>query len=116
MEQNPVHVCDHALTQVFSLLGKRWTGMIIGVLLEGPRRFAEIARSVPSITDGMLSSRLAELREAGLVERSILEGPPVATLYQLTPSGQALRPALESLMEWARVHLAEDTQERAAAG
>lgn len=106
MASDPVHVCDQALTQVFSLLGKRWTGMIIGVLLEGPRRFAEIARSVPSITDGMLSSRLAELREAGLVERQIIAGPPVATLYSLTPRGQALGPALQALMEWARVHLA----------
>lgn len=116
MADNSVQVCDHALTRVFSLLGKRWTGMIIGVLLEGPRRFAEIARAVPSITDGMLSSRLAELREAGLVERSILEGPPVATLYQLTPSGQALRPALQSLMEWARVHLVEEDEQQVAAG
>ncbi len=115
MGTDPVHVCDKALTQVFSLLGKRWTGMIIGVLLEGPRRFAEIARSIPFITDGMLSSRLAELREAGLVERHIIEGPPVATLYQLTPRGQALQPALQALMEWARVHL-DDTQPQTAAG
>ncbi|HVL51829.1 MAG TPA: helix-turn-helix domain-containing protein [Actinomycetota bacterium] len=114
MGNNPVQVCDQALTQVFSLLGKRWTGMIIGVLLDGPRRFAEIARSVPSITDGMLSSRLAELRDAGLVERQIIEGPPVATLYRLTPGGAALRPALEELMAWARAHL--DGLERAAAG
>lgn len=112
MGTDPV-VCDRALTQVFSLLGKRWTGMIIGVLLEGPRRFAEIARSMPQITDGMLSSRLAELREAGLVERRIIEGPPVATLYQLTPSGQALRPALQALMEWARTNL-EDPLKSAA--
>lgn len=116
MPAEPVHLCDHALTQVFSLLGKRWTGMIVGVLLEGPRRFAEIARSIPSITDGMLSSRLTELREAGLVERQILEGPPVATIYELTPQGQALRPALTALMEWARVHLPETGQNEAAAG
>ena len=87
--------------------------MIIGVLLEGPRHFAELAKSLPSITDGMLSSRLGELRAAGLVEREILEGPPVATLYRLTPRGEALRPALQALTDWARVHLA-DAPERAA--
>lgn len=85
--------------------------MIIGVLLDGPRRFAEIARSMPSITDGMLSSRLAELREAGMVDRQIIEGPPVATLYELTPKGHALRPALTELMAWARVHLNEEVPE-----
>lgn len=109
MEGAPEHLCDRALTQVFSLLGKRWTGMILGVLLEGPRRFAEIARAMPQITDGMLSSRLSELREAGLVERRIIEGPPVATLYGLTPSGQALRPALTALREWAREHMDDHT-------
>lgn len=105
MDAETTHICDHALTQVFSLLGKRWTGMIIGVLLEGPRRFAELARSMPSITDGMLSSRLAELRDAGLVERQIVEGPPVATIYLLTPKGEALGPALRALTEWARLHM-----------
>ena len=109
MDADQGQICDRALTQVFSLLGKRWTGMIIGVLLEGPRRFAELARSMPSITDGMLSARLSELRDIGLVEREIIEGPPVATIYRLTPSGQALRPALTALTEWARVHMDEAT-------
>lgn len=114
MDTGQTQVCDHALTQVFSLLGKRWTGMIIGVLLEGPLRFAELSRSMPSITDGMLSSRLGELREVGLVERQIIEGPPVATIYRLTPRGQALRPALVALTEWARVHMAEPPASAAA--
>lgn len=109
MDADQDHICDRALTQVFSLLGKRWTGMIIGVLLEGPRRFAELARSMPSITDGMLSARLSELRDIGLIEREIIEGPPVATIYRLTPSGQALRPALTALTEWARSHMDEAT-------
>ncbi|CAN5897965.1 helix-turn-helix domain-containing protein [soil metagenome] len=116
MDAERTHVCDYALTQVFSLLGKRWTGMIIGVLLEGPRRFAELARSMPSITDGMLSSRLAELREAGLVERQIIEGPPVATIYQLTPRGLALRPALTELAGWARQHMDSSAGTAAAQG
>jgi DNA-binding HxlR family transcriptional regulator len=97
--------CDAALTSVFALLGKRWTGVVIGVLLERPARFAEIARAVPGIAESMLSARLAELREAGLVTREVLEGPPIASLYRLTPSGEALRPALLSLGEWAQAHL-----------
>ena len=97
--------CDAALTSVFGVLCKRWTGLVIGVLLERPARFAEIARAIPGITESMLSTRLAELKDAGLVTREVLEGPPIASLYRLTPNGEALRPALLALGEWAPAHL-----------
>lgn len=97
--------CDAGLTSVFALLGKRWTGVVVGVLLERPARFAEIARAIPGIAESMLSARLSELKDAGLVTREVLEGPPIASLYRLTTSGEALRPALLSLGEWARAHL-----------
>ena len=97
--------CDDALTSVFAVLGKRWTGVVIGVLLERPARFAEIARAIPGITESMLSARLTELRDAGLLTREVIEGPPIASLYRLTPSGEALRPALVALGEWAQAHM-----------
>jgi DNA-binding HxlR family transcriptional regulator len=94
-----------ALTPVFTLLGKRWTGLIIGTLLQGPARFAQICRLVPGVSERMLSGRLNELVGAGLVERRVLNGPPVGVEYRLTPSGEALRPALDELGRWAAVHL-----------
>jgi DNA-binding HxlR family transcriptional regulator len=97
--------CDSALMSVFAVLGKRWTGMVIGVLLERPARFAEIARAIPGITESMLSARLTELKAAGLITREVIDGPPIASLYRLTPGGEALRPALMALGEWAQVHL-----------
>ncbi|MHB8487734.1 MAG: winged helix-turn-helix transcriptional regulator [Candidatus Dormibacteria bacterium] len=97
--------CDEALTSVFGVLGKRWTGLVIAVLLERPARFAEIARAIPGITESMLSARLTELKGAGLLTREVLEGPPIASLYRLTPSGEALRPALTALGAWAHTHL-----------
>jgi DNA-binding HxlR family transcriptional regulator len=100
----PVH-CDQALTAVFALLGKRWTGVIIGSLLDRPARFAEMATAIPGITDAMLSTRLAELQEAGLVIRQVLPGPPIASVYQLTDEGLALRPALTALAAWAEAHM-----------
>ena len=93
---------DLALTRVFGLLGKRWTGLIIGSLCGGPARFAEVARAVPGITEGMLSARLQELQEAGIVDREVLEGPPVATVYRLTERGRSLEPALLELARWAQ--------------
>jgi DNA-binding HxlR family transcriptional regulator len=76
------------------------------VLLERPARVAEIARAIPGITESMLSARLTELKDAGLLTREVIEGPPIASLYRLTPSGEALRPALAALGEWAHAHLA----------
>jgi DNA-binding HxlR family transcriptional regulator len=95
-----------ALLPVFALLGKRWTGLIIGTLLQGPARFAQICRLVPGVSERMLSGRLNELVGAGLVERRVLNGPPVGVEYRLTPSGEALRPALDELGRWAAEHLA----------
>jgi DNA-binding HxlR family transcriptional regulator len=68
--------CDETLTQVFSVLGKRWSGLILGTLLQRPARFGELARAIDGITESMLSARLGELQEAGLVEREVLEGGP----------------------------------------
>ena len=91
-----------ALIPVFGLLGKRWSGLIVGTLLSGPARFSEIARLVDGVSERMLSDRLNELVAAGLIEREVLDGPPVGVLYRLTARGEALRPALEALETWAR--------------
>jgi DNA-binding HxlR family transcriptional regulator len=101
--RDPVH-CDRALTSVFGLLGKRWTGVIIGALLERPARFAEMAAAIPGISEAMLSSRLAELQAAGLVSREVVPGPPIACIYRLTERGAALRPSLDALASWAEAH------------
>lgn len=92
---------DTPLSRVFAILGKRWSGMVLGVLLAGPRRYAELARAVPQVSDRMLSARLSELEGAGLVVREVRPGPPVAVLYTLTPRGEDLRVALDELRGWA---------------
>lgn len=94
-----------ALAPVFALLGKRWTGLIIGSLLQGPTRFSEIRRRVPGVSERMVSDRLNELIAAGLVQRRVLDGPPVGVEYRLTSCGEALRPALNELGLWAAEHL-----------
>lgn len=101
----PDEVSCEALTAVFTLLGKRWSGIIVGTLLSGPARFTEICRQVQGVSERMLSGRLNELTAAGLVERTVLPGPPVGVEYRLTPRGEALRPALDELGRWATEHL-----------
>jgi DNA-binding HxlR family transcriptional regulator len=64
-----------------------------------------LARAVPGISDSVLSDRLGELTEAGLVARTVAEGPPVSVTYTLTKAGRALLPALEQIRRWAERHL-----------
>jgi DNA-binding HxlR family transcriptional regulator len=97
--------CDAALTRAFGFLGKRWNGVLIGTLATGPAGFSELRRAVAGISDSVLSERLAELSGAGLVQRSVNEGPPIAVDYRLTPAGQALLPALQELTAWATHNL-----------
>ena len=93
--------CDEHLSQAFALLGKRWSGVILGLLLQGPARFAVLARTIPGISERMLSDRLAELTTAGLIARTVIDGPPLGVVYELTDSGRALGPGLLKLGEWA---------------
>jgi len=104
VEHEP-RVCDAALTRAFSFLGKRWNGVLLGALVQGPAGFAELKRAVAGISDSVLSERLAELVSAGLVRRTVLDGPPVSVTYQATESGQALLPALDALTSWAAENL-----------
>jgi DNA-binding HxlR family transcriptional regulator len=96
--------CDAALSRAFEFLGKRWNGVLLGTLIQGPAGFAELKRSL-GISDSVLSDRLAELSHAGLVERTVDTGPPVAVSYALTANGHALLPALQALTTWAQENL-----------
>ena len=89
----------------FHLLGKRSNGLLLSVLMRGPAGYAELKRSVPGIGGSVLSDRLAELTEAGLWERAVSSGPPVAVTYRPTSSGRALGPAFEALTTWAAQYL-----------
>lgn len=111
MANRPRHdppACDGALALAFSFLGKRWNGMVIGSLVEGPAGFAQLARGVDGISESVLSDRLQELTAAGLISRTVDEGPPLSVSYELTETGRALIPALEALAAWATEHLAAD--------
>ena len=104
-EVHSPRACDAALTRAFGFLGKRWNGVLLGALVQGPAGFAELRRAVTGISDSVLSERLTELTAAGLVERTVEGGPPVAVVYHATPAGQALVPALEALTSWAERNL-----------
>ena len=101
---------DAALVRAFDLLGKRWTGVVLGTLSGGPAGFRALARAIDGISDSMLSDRLTELNSAGLVSRTVTEGPPVSVGYALTEAGRALLPALERISRWAEEYLPSGDQ------
>lgn len=96
-----------ALASAFRFLGKRWNAVVLGALSAGPAGFRGLSRAIDGISDSMLSDRLSDLAAAGLIARTVDEGPPVAVSYALTERGQALMPALEQVALWAQEHLPE---------
>ncbi|MCY0899877.1 MAG: helix-turn-helix domain-containing protein [Firmicutes bacterium] len=83
------------------LIGKRWTGLIIEVLLQHPQRFSEIAQAIPQVSDRMLAERLKELEAEGIVDRRVYPDTPVRVEYSLTAKGRDLAPVMQALHEWA---------------
>ncbi|SRR6266699_1077699 len=98
---------EHAI----QLLGKRWTGLLLDALMEGPRRFCELTATVEGLSDRVLSDRLRELEVEGVVERIVYPQIPVRVEYKLTEKGLALKPVVEAIHEWAEkwVMLPEDS-------
>jgi DNA-binding HxlR family transcriptional regulator len=91
------------------LVGKRWTGAIVRVLMPGPLRFNELLSRVTGISDRLLSERLRELENAGIVKREVRHGPPVRVAYQLTCSGHELEPVVGALEAWAQKWIAPES-------
>lgn len=87
--------------EAFQLLGKRWVGIIIRVLEAGPTRFNEIAEQIPDISKKMLTERLKDLEEQGMLKRDVTPTTPVRITYTLTEKGQAITPALTEVQKWA---------------
>jgi DNA-binding HxlR family transcriptional regulator len=94
-------VCPHFHAAI-ELIGKRWTGAILCALTERPLRFGELGRMIPGLSDRLLSQRLRELEEEGLVERAVEAGAPVRVTYSLSEKGAALEPAIAELRAWAK--------------
>lgn len=103
--------CCPLYHEAIELIGRRWTGAIVEVLLqsEEPLRFNEIAHAVPQLSDRMLSERLRELETRGVVVRDVDPGPPVRVAYGLTSMGRGLGPALAALKQWAQTYLLEES-------
>jgi DNA-binding HxlR family transcriptional regulator len=94
------HVCAR-YQQALNLLSRRWVGLIVRVLLDGPLRFNELASKLQVVADRVLAERLRDLEAEGIVTRAVFVGSPVRVEYGLTAKGQALAPVLDAIEAWS---------------
>jgi DNA-binding HxlR family transcriptional regulator len=97
----------HAL----GLVGERWSLLIVRELLQGPRRYTDLAGSLPGIGTNILAARLKELEGAGLVTKRRLEPPAASQVYELTPYGHELKPVMRELALWGLRSIDPPTEE-----
>lgn len=98
--QNDFHMCPK-YEKAVDLLGKKWTGLILRVLADGPTSFSKIASTVTRLSDRVLSERLKELEQRGVVARRVNPSIPVKIEYSLTEKGRDLQDVLDALQHWA---------------
>ena len=82
------------------LIGRRWNGAILYVLMRGPRRYHELLAAIPNLSDRVLTMRLKELEAHGLISRTVESGPPVKVTYRLTPAGEDLNQVIDAIGAW----------------
>src|SRR5437764_14056592 len=97
--------CCPLYHEAVELVGRRWTGAILRVLMDGALRFSEIAQAVPELSDRLLSERMKELESRGMVERRVMPGPPLRVEYELSQMGRALGTDLSDVQRWAQCSL-----------
>lgn len=104
MTTHPPALCTR-FHRASELIGRRWTGAIIFLLLKQTCRFATLRDAIPDITDRMLSERLQELEDEGLVERTVVPQTPVRVEYSLTRKGRALAEPISAIANWAEKYV-----------
>ncbi|WP_238655114.1 winged helix-turn-helix transcriptional regulator [Paenibacillus piscarius] len=95
------------LQKSMDLIGRRWTGLIIYQLLQGPQRFGEIEAALP-VSGRLLSERLKELEQEGIVLREVFPETPVRIQYSLTGKGRALESVIRDLQVWSESWITEE--------
>src|SRR6266566_4284182 len=93
---HPVCARFHAAIE---LIGAKWSGAVLQALFTGSHRFGDIRAAIPGVSDIMLTRRLRELEDAGLVERRVMPTSPVHVEYHLTQMGREAGPVLDARSE-----------------
>ncbi len=89
-----------AVEAALDVIGNKWKGVILFQLLDGTKRFNELRRLIPSVTQRMLTLQLRELEKDEVINRKVYAQVPPKVEYSLTPNGVKLKPLLLALREW----------------
>ena len=88
------------IARALDVVGDRWALLVVRELLFGPKRFLQLRSGLHGVSPNVLSQRLRDLEDAGLVRRDVLEPPASVAVYELTARGRALEPVLLELGRW----------------
>ena len=110
--KDPSNPICRTISTLLSRIGDKWTVLVVGTLAEGPRRFNELRREIPSVSQRMLTLTLRNLERDGLVSRTVTPSIPPRVDYELTELGQSLQRPIRGLTDWAignveRIHAAQ---------
>jgi DNA-binding HxlR family transcriptional regulator len=89
------------VSYVMQKIGGHWKPIILFQLMSGPKRYSELRKAIPAITEKMLIQHLKQMQEDNLVLREMKAVVPPVVIYSLSPSGEALTPVLEAMVAWA---------------
>ena len=89
------------ITYTMNKIGGHWKAIILYYLMAGPKRYSELKKAIPAITEKMLAQHLKQLREDELITKDVQQLKPPVTVYSLTPVGEQLCPVLLGMADWA---------------
>ncbi len=112
--KDPTNPVCRTISEVLSRIGDKWSVLVVGSLAEGPRRFNELRREIPSVSQRMLTLTLRGLERDGMVSRTVTPSIPPRVDYELTKLGQSLLGPVTALTDWAIANMPEihEAQER----
>ena len=99
--KDPANPVCRTISTLLSRIGDKWTVLVVTTLGEGPRRFNELRREIPSVSQRMLTLTLRNLERDGLVSRTVTPSIPPRVDYALTEMGRSLLKPVNALAEWA---------------
>ncbi len=99
--KDPTNPVCRTISTLLSRIGDKWTVLVVTTLGEGPRRFNELRREIPSVSQRMLTLTLRNLERDGLVSRKVTPSIPPRVDYALTELGFSLQKPISALSQWA---------------
>ena len=103
--KDPSNPVCRTISTLLSRIGDKWTVLVVATLGDGPRRFNELRREIPSVSQRMLTLTLRNLERDGLVSRKVTPTIPPRVDYELTELGISLREPVKALGDWAIAHI-----------